>query len=361
MSHFDPSFLENIKDRVPISSVIAPRVAWDRRKTSTSRGDYWAPCPFHGEKSPSFHCEDRKGRYHCFGCGVSGDHFRFLTELDGMTFPRAVEEIASLAGVPMPNRGPLSAGEQQERDRRAREREKMTAQREQLAERERNRRVLSSAALWKTSQPLAGTLGQTYLEWRGLQGFDVEENLRFLPKLAHPVVIGSHPTIIAKVSGPDGAGVGLWRIYLAADGRGKLQVPAETSAKLGLGPTAGGAVRLFGVGAHIGICEGIETAFAVRALGWNKPIWSALSTSGIIGFIIPEGVSRVTVFPDPDGTKVRTKLKHDGTPFIAGSPGLEAADKFIKRNPERDIRLADGAANDDYLEMWQRINKLPIR
>src|SRR5262245_21793487 len=101
---FPPAFLDEIRDRVPISSVIGGRVSWDRKKTNASRGDYWACCPFHGEKSPSFHCEDRKGRYHCFGCGVSGDHFRFLTELDGMSFPEAVERIAGMAGVPMPER-----------------------------------------------------------------------------------------------------------------------------------------------------------------------------------------------------------------------------------------------------------------
>ncbi len=99
---FSNSFLDEIRDRVPISDVIGRRVTWDRKKTNASRGDYWACCPFHGEKSPSFHCEDRKGRYHCFGCGVSGDHFRFLTELDGMAFPEAVQQIADLAGVAMP-------------------------------------------------------------------------------------------------------------------------------------------------------------------------------------------------------------------------------------------------------------------
>ena len=84
---FSPTFLDEIRDRVPISDVIARRVSWDKRKTNVSRADYWACCPFHGEKSPSFHCEDRKGRYHCFGCGVTGDHFRFLTDLEGLSFP----------------------------------------------------------------------------------------------------------------------------------------------------------------------------------------------------------------------------------------------------------------------------------
>jgi len=101
---FPPAFLDEIRDRTPISQLIGARVTWDRRKTNAARGDYWACCPFHGEKSPSFHCEDKKGRYHCFGCGVSGDHFKFLTELDGMTFPEAVERVAEMAGVPMPAR-----------------------------------------------------------------------------------------------------------------------------------------------------------------------------------------------------------------------------------------------------------------
>ncbi|MDP9836957.1 DNA primase [Neorhizobium huautlense] len=99
---FSDTFLDEIRDRVPISSVVARRVTWDRKKTNVSRGDYWACCPFHGEKSPSFHCEDRKGRYHCFGCGVSGDHFRFLTELEGLNFPEAVQQIADMAGISMP-------------------------------------------------------------------------------------------------------------------------------------------------------------------------------------------------------------------------------------------------------------------
>ena len=112
---FSPTFLDDIRDRVPISDVIGRRVTWDRRKTQAARGDFWACCPFHGEKSPSFHCEDRKGRYHCFGCGVSGDHFRFLTELEGLNFPEAVEQIADMAGVPMPQPDPEAERREEQR------------------------------------------------------------------------------------------------------------------------------------------------------------------------------------------------------------------------------------------------------
>ncbi|MCB1377755.1 MAG: DNA primase, partial [Alphaproteobacteria bacterium] len=99
---FPPAFLDDIRNRIPISAVVGRKVAWDRRKTNPGKGDYWACCPFHGEKSPSFHVEDKKGRYHCFGCKVSGDIFTFLVEKEGLSFPEAVESLALEAGLPMP-------------------------------------------------------------------------------------------------------------------------------------------------------------------------------------------------------------------------------------------------------------------
>ncbi len=99
---FPDSFLDDIRDRLRISEVIGQRVQFDKKKTNAQKGDFWGCCPFHGEKTPSFHCEDRKGRYYCFGCGESGDHFRFLTELDGISFHEAVERLAAQAGLPMP-------------------------------------------------------------------------------------------------------------------------------------------------------------------------------------------------------------------------------------------------------------------
>jgi len=103
---FPPHLLDDIRARLPISAVIGRRVAWDKRRSNPGRGDWWACCPFHGEKTPSFHAEDRKGRYHCFGCGVSGDHFTFLVEQEGMSFPDAVAQLAAEAGVTLPERRP---------------------------------------------------------------------------------------------------------------------------------------------------------------------------------------------------------------------------------------------------------------
>ena len=101
---FSDQFLDEIRQRLPITQVVGEHVLWDKRKSQPGKGDMWACCPFHAEKSPSFHADDRRGIYHCFGCGATGDHFRFLTEKAGMSFPEAVEKLAGMAGVPMPAR-----------------------------------------------------------------------------------------------------------------------------------------------------------------------------------------------------------------------------------------------------------------
>ena len=112
---FSDGFLDEIRQRLPISQVVGEHVIWDKRKSQPGRGDFWACCPFHGEKTPSFHADDRKGIYHCFGCGVTGDHFRFLTEKAGMSFPEAVEKLAGMAGVPMPARDEREEARQEAR------------------------------------------------------------------------------------------------------------------------------------------------------------------------------------------------------------------------------------------------------
>lgn len=153
---FSQAFLDEIRDRVPISDVIARRVTWDRRKTNVPRGDYWACCPFHGEKSPSFHCEDRKGRYHCFGCGVTGDHFRFLTDLEGLNFPEAVQQIADMAGIALPQPDPQA-------ERREKERTTLLDVME-----------LATRFFQDQLQTATGAKARAYLRERGLSGRTIE-------------------------------------------------------------------------------------------------------------------------------------------------------------------------------------------
>ena len=104
-----PGFLEELRTRVSLSSVVGRKVTWDQRKSNMGKGDMWAPCPFHQEKSASFHVDDRKGYYYCFGCHAKGDAVTFVKETENLSFIEAVEVLAREAGMPMPARDALAA------------------------------------------------------------------------------------------------------------------------------------------------------------------------------------------------------------------------------------------------------------
>jgi DNA primase len=104
-----PGFLDELRTRVSLSSVVGRKVVWDMRKSNQGKGDMWAPCPFHQEKSASFHVDDRKGFYYCFGCQAKGDALSFIRETENMGFMEAVEVLARDAGMTMPARDPQAA------------------------------------------------------------------------------------------------------------------------------------------------------------------------------------------------------------------------------------------------------------
>ena len=151
-----PGFLDEIRNRVPISRVIGKKVVWDLRKSNQARGDWWAPCPFHQEKSASFHCDDQKGFYYCFGCQAKGDALSFLREADGLEFMDAVKLLAAEAGLQMP-----------EPDPRARER---TDLRSKLLE------VTEAACRWfrLQLQTSSAAAARDYLDRRGLDAEALE-------------------------------------------------------------------------------------------------------------------------------------------------------------------------------------------
>jgi DNA primase len=102
-------FLDELRTRVTLSSIVGRKVTWDMRKSNMAKGDFWAPCPFHQEKSASFHVDDRKGYYYCFGCHAKGDAVTFVKESENLGFMEAVEVLAREAGMQMPARDPKAA------------------------------------------------------------------------------------------------------------------------------------------------------------------------------------------------------------------------------------------------------------
>ena len=98
---FSSAFLEKIKTSVKISDIASRHVNWDLKKSNTSKQDFWAPCPFHQEKTASFHVDDTKGFYYCFGCQAKGNIFTFLNEMEGVSFFDAVKALSEMAGIPL--------------------------------------------------------------------------------------------------------------------------------------------------------------------------------------------------------------------------------------------------------------------
>jgi DNA primase len=94
---FPPSFLDEIRQRLPVSEVVGRRV-----KLKKQGREWRGLSPFNAEKTPSFYVNDQKGFYHCFSSAKHGDIFRFLMETEGLSFPEAVEQLAGQAGLAMP-------------------------------------------------------------------------------------------------------------------------------------------------------------------------------------------------------------------------------------------------------------------
>ena len=107
---FSDSFLDEIRARLPVSTVVSRRVPLKRA------GREWKGLsPFNQEKTPSFTVNDQKGFYHCFSSGKHGDIFGFVMDTEGLSFPEAVERLANEAGLPLPKTDPQYERAAQER------------------------------------------------------------------------------------------------------------------------------------------------------------------------------------------------------------------------------------------------------
>lgn len=110
-----PGFLDELRTRTSLAQVVGRKVMWDQRKSNQGKGDMWAPCPFHHEKTASFHVDDKQGFYYCFGCHAKGDAISFVRETENVSFVEAIEILAREAGMQMPARDPRA---QEKADRR---------------------------------------------------------------------------------------------------------------------------------------------------------------------------------------------------------------------------------------------------
>ena len=142
---------EDIRRRVSLRALVSRLVVLQRRGQ-----EFVGLCPFHREKTPSFHVVENKGFYHCFGCGAKGDAFTWLQQTQGLTFPQALERLAQQAGVVL-QRKPSSPQEQQKQQ-----------QKQQQNERIRETLACAEAFYRKALFAPSGEKARRYLKQRGL-------------------------------------------------------------------------------------------------------------------------------------------------------------------------------------------------
>jgi DNA primase len=108
------SFAERVKQQADIVRVIGEYVRL--KKTGQN---FTGLCPFHPEKSPSFAVHPVRQIYHCFGCGAGGDVFKFVMELEKLSFPEAIRTVAEKSGIPIPKLRERTPEERRENQQRS--------------------------------------------------------------------------------------------------------------------------------------------------------------------------------------------------------------------------------------------------
>ena len=144
MPKYDRNFTDELRERLSIVDIVGRRVPLVKKGQN-----YWGCCPFHNEKTPSFSVNEDKGFYHCFGCGEHGDIISFVMKSENVDFKTAITELATQAGLKMPDYKPKPA--------------------EQVAREESYYQIMSSACdiYQKLLFEPAGSVALDYIRGRG--------------------------------------------------------------------------------------------------------------------------------------------------------------------------------------------------
>ncbi len=312
-----PHEIERIKKSVNLVELVGRTV-----KLVRDGAEFKGLCPFHAETTGSLAVNPKKGLFHCFGCGESGDAIAWVQKTDHVSFPEALRRLGANetgrggAALPLPLETPpaVDPGE----------------------EAERAKRVAAAKKIWEESLPATGTLVATYLAARGLAGVKIPPTVRFHPRLWSAEAARTLPGVVGAVFCRN-ALVGVHRTFLRPDGSGKADLK---SPKKMLGSCQGGHVWCSParVEKRLIVAEGIETSLSVAKAVPNVPVWAALSL-GNMGADVPESVADLVLCADGDNKD----------PAAADRVLAHAEEKH--RRPWRVVRVARPDVGKDFNDM----------
>jgi hypothetical protein len=301
----------------------------------------------------------KAGVWHHRSAAQGGDALGLVKWVLNVEIAPAIQWAKDFLGIepgrdlpPLPERAPIAA--------------------DSPAEAERRRALALS--IWRFTKPLEGTPAEAYLRSRGIVGA-LPPSLRFHPSVRHTGTKSTafpkgraFPALVARVEDAAGGFLGVWRIYLEPDGR-KLQ--GVDLVKIGLGAVRGGSVPLtpsLPWASKILVTEGIETGLAVRQQWPATAVRAALSTSGMIGLAVPEGVEEIVYCADRDAPDTRETLETvipstgevvaRSNPMFGRRPGEEAAKRAAAVAKARGLRTATIRPPDDgtdFLDVFGKV------
>jgi hypothetical protein len=314
-----PADMRRAARAAPIVDVVARDVQWDRRRTRRDAGDYWARCPFHSEKTASFHVNARKGLFKCFGCGEGGTVIDYVMAAENLDERAAVELLAQGRGL-----RPLTKREQ---------RAQSQAYAKARAAEDARKRARVAALADEGSPPEPGGPVRSYASTRGLVPATVALAVAAGALREHRDAQG-RVSMLALAHDPKGRLRAVQLTKLKADGSGKRGTECD---RLTFGPYKGSACRLFKpTGDTLAVAEGVETALAFYTLR-KVPTWATFGSANLAAFEPPAGVRRLVIAADGD------------------APGMEAAQTLFDRLRRR-VRCIIAPAPDglDWLDVLNR-------
>jgi DNA primase len=232
-------------------------------------GNEWkACCPFHADRNPSFTIFGGGARWYCPVCCIGGDVLDYIQRAHGVTLPEAA---GMLEGGNLPIVAQVALPPELDRDTRG-----------------------EALAIWRSAGPAAGTPADTYLRSRALDG-PIPDSIRFA-QLRYGKRGPLRPCLVALVASVDNRAVGVHRIFLREDGRGKADVPKP---KLSLGRVSGCAVRLAPADRRMIITEGIEDALTLQQ-EMGIAAWAAAGAGMLQRMQLPQGANEIIIGADRD-------------------------------------------------------------
>ena len=352
---------------------------WDARKSNQGKGDMWAPCPFHQEKTASFHVDDRKGYYYCFGCHAKGDAISFVRETENVSFIEAVEILARESGMTMPARDPQA---QEKSDRRSLLAD-VTEQALQFFRLQLKTGMASEARAYLDRRGLAASalerweIGFAPDAWQGLwdhlRGKGVAEDLILDAGLAKPSSKGGKPydtfrnRIIFPIRDARGRAIAFGgRAMDPNDGAKYLNSPETALFDKGRSLYNHGPARAAaGQGQPLIVAEGYMDVIALSEAGFGAavaPLGTAVTETQLqlLWRIAPEPV--IALDGDRAGLSAALRLIDLALPLLEAGQSLRFAIMPDAKDPDDLIRSEGAGAMQKLLDqavpmvrlLWQR-------